>query len=1226
MAEYISSGTVSDLLVNTDCYVTSGGVVKCPTVSGDGVLNLSDGGTAESAIVSSGNTYKGLYVFSGGTAINTSILNGGTVYLYEGGKASGGTVSSGGALNINANAYAWDLVVQPGANVTVLSGASVYAMKDNGGNVYIQEGAYVTFAPNIIDALAVNSTTYGVRSGTTLTHATVGNEGTITVYSGGRMESTTVNSCNAAQYKGLFVSNGGVAVDTDINNAGAVYVYSGGTVIGGTVSAGGYFYVNPMGIASNFIVQPGAYVTIMSGASVYAMKDNGGNVYIQEGAYVTFAPNIIDALAVNSTTYGVRSGTTLTHATVGNEGTITVYSGGRMESTTVNSCNAAQYKGLFVSNGGVAVDTDINNAGAVYVYSGGTVIGGTVSAGGYFYVNPMGVASNFIVQPGANVTIASGASVYNLKDDGGNVYIQEGAYVTFAPNVIDALVMNSGTYNVQSGTTLTHATVGANGQIIVRDGGVVDTTLVNSCNTAEYKGLFVSSGGKAINTDIKSGGALYVYGDGQASGCTVSAGAACYIEANGLASDFRVQSGANLIVRSGGTAYNILEDGGIVTVMDGAVVTFVDRIVSGTVLTDGPMTIHAGTIMENTVIGQNGKLSIIDGGRAEKTTVNACTPDGGLVLYNNAVATGNTMNDSGFTFIFSGGTAIDNTINSGGSMTLFSGAVMKNVDVMSGGKLYLSSGSLLTGRIRVDTLAGYIFIDDYGCTIDFDVSEIDPSGDVEALLDDFERIRPEPKDAPQKPDYTITVAPDQPIGTYKIAMARHNVEFPSITVKDTLGQTLGVLTETGKFTYNGAEYRLSYNLVIDTSLQQGVATLFLHIGDDTNGRGPSQPVVSADITTPTTSSVTVTATFDNTTVNKLYSYDAKNWMPYADGVSVSENCRVYFRGENGKGASGIACYTVNNIESVAPPTPTYIASGDIDGNGVSDVMFVWTGEHGEGNYQHGYWMNGTSEWQSVGAGHPSSWDNLGCHDMDGNGKADAVLFGNVDAYEVPSAYIGYYRDGVDSDENWVTIGFLTNAAGINWKNAIGNLTGNAGANSIVWYAPELNALGAWKDGAEDWVTLSSDFGGSEWTLAGCGDFDGDGRDSVLMTFNGGQLFYAVGIDEAPNSLGSANWAGWEVRAIGDFAGDGRDDLVLFHKDTGSMVMCADGNVDSFVSLAQLDPVDWFVAGCGDYDGDRKDDLLVRQYSSGMLGYYSSGDTSQWVELGRGVGMEWTVIA
>jgi len=250
---------------------------------------------------------------------------------------------------------------------------------------------------------------------------------------------------------------------------------------------------------------------------------------------------------------------------------------------------------------------------------------------------------------------------------------------------------------------------------------------------------------------------------------------------------------------------------------------------------------------------------------------------------------------------------------------------------------------------------------------------------------------------------------------------------------------------------------------------------------------------------------------------------------------------------------------------------------------------------------------------------------LGAYDMSGNGRADSVLVGNVVVNDVKGAYIGYYADSNDADSNWVNIGYLTNEEGIGWRNAVGNLTGGA-ANSLVWFAPELCALGAWTDGTETWVTLSSGSFDDAWSLVGCGDFDGDGRDSVVMSYNGGQYFYTADVDGTVASMGSANWYGWTVRAIGDFAGDGKDDLMLFHHDTGSMVILADGNLDAYTSIGQLDAADWFVVGAGDYNGDQHDDLLVRQYSTGMLGYYSGGDTTQWNVLGYGVDMSWTVIA
>ena len=194
------------------------------------------------------------------------------------------------------------------------------------------------------------------------------------------------------------------------------------------------------------------------------------------------------------------------------------------------------------------------------------------------------------------------------------------------------------------------------------------------------------------------------------------------------------------------------------------------------------------------------------------------------------------------------------------------------------------------------------------------------------------------------------------------------------------------------------------------------------------------------------------------------------------------------------------------------------------------------------------------------------------------------------------------------DDGWHKIGTLNNPNGIDWKYQAGNLTGS-GAASVVWHAQELGALGVWTDGTDNWTGIAGWFD-ENWTMLGCGDFNGDGKDSVLMSLNGG-LFYSVDLDGTLTSLGDLNWGGWEFGAAGDFAGDGKDDIVLFHKELGCVVLLADGNADDYTSIGQLDASDWNIAGAGDFDGDGKDDLLVRQTSTGLAGAYASADMNRW---------------
>ena len=686
--------------------------------------------------------------------------------------------------------------------------------------------------------------------------------------------------------------------------------------------------------------------------------------------------------------------------------------------------------------------------------------------------------------------------------------------------------------------------------------------------------VIISSGISSSGFAVSSGIGLEVYGT--ADGTSILSGGSATVFSGGKMIVTQVAESGFLDICGGVANSNTVLGGGRVLVSSGGSAN-VNDIRSGGTMTVGPagraslvannggfLTVSSGGTAYIANAASNGLIDIMDGGSGVFVTL---ADTGRLAISSGGKA--EKVNLNGTATVYTGGFASGVTVSDGGRF-LVSGGSAQDVNVIAGGNAVLSGGILNSAAVAAD---GFLTISS-GAT----ASGVANNGWTTVLAGAAVN--------------SINVNPDGWLVVSsggKLTGQMTFAEGASVNVYGNAVLDFGI-----SLLAPGSDARVN-----DLSLVRGSPEFTLTVsGAQTHGDYSLAGGV-ADFTKTISVVSELGEQLGTLTVGQTADIGGTNYkLSLADGVlSVS-------------------------VGAVEPSGP---AKSDIDANGISDVLFVWTGEHGEGNYQHGYWMNGTSEWLSAGCGHPAEWENLGCYDMNANGKADSVLFGNVDAYEVPSAYIGYYQDGIDTDDNWVTIGFLTNAAGIDWKNKVGNLTGNEGRNSIVWHSSELGALGVWTDGTDTWVSLDGGYD-ENWTLVGCGDFDGNGKDSVLMSGLNGQYFYIVGIDEAPKSLGSADWSGWDVRAIGDFSGDGKDDLVLYHEKTGSMVLCADGNVDSYKSIGQLAPKDWFVVGAGDYNGDGKDDLLVRQNSTGMLGYYVCADQSQWVELGRGVDMDWTVIA
>jgi len=687
--------------------------------------------------------------------------------------------------------------------------------------------------------------------------------------------------------------------------------------------------------------------------------------------------------------------------------------------------------------------------------------------------------------------------------------------------------------------------------------------------------VIISSGITSSGLAVSSGDGLEVFG--AAENTSVFSGGSATVFSGGKMSVTQLDESGFLDVCGGVANSTTVLGGGRILVSSGGSAN-VNSIQSGGSMTVGPggraslvansggiLTVSSGgtAYIANAVSG--GAVEILNGASGVFLTL---AETGRLTISSGGIA--EKVNLNGTATVYAGGSASDVTVSDGGRF-LLSGGFAQGVNVLTGGNAVLSGGSANNAAVAADA---FLTVSSGGAA-----SGVEVNGWTTVL-------------AGGTAD-GVTVNPD------------------AWLVVSSGGKLTGQMTFAA-----GASVNVYGNAVLDFDISALAPEQDARINDLSLVRG------SPDFTLTVSGSQTHgDYSLAGSVADFTKTISVVNELGESLGtLTVGQTADIGGTNYKLSLADGMLSVSVGIVEPSGP------AKSDIDGNGISDVMFVWTGK----NYQHGYWMNGTSEWQSAGSDHPAAWDNLGCYDMTGNGKADSVLFGNVTSEAgIKGAYIGFYTDAIDAPDGstWMTIGYLNNEEDIAWQNTVGNLTGNAsGVNSIVWYAPELYALGVWTDGTANWVSLSKSFGGDEWTLVGCGDFSGTGKDTVLMSYSGGKKYYAVGIDGASADLGTADWSGWEVRAIGDFSGDAKDDIVLFHEETGSMVLCADGNVDSYKSIGQLAAKDWFVVGAGDYNGDGKDDLLVRQYSTGMLGYYVCADQNQWVELGRGVDMDWTVIA
>jgi len=162
------------------------------------------------------------------------------------------------------------------------------------------------------------------------------------------------------------------------------------------------------------------------------------------------------------------------------------------------------------------------------------------------------------------------------------------------------------------------------------------------------------------------------------------------------------------------------------------------------------------------------------------------------------------------------------------------------------------------------------------------------------------------------------------------------------------------------------------------------------------------------------------------------------------------------------------------------------------------------------------------------------------------------------------------------------------------------LRNNVTGQFSIWL---MNGLVQSSDGSPGTIAVALN-----WTVQGVGDFDGDGNADILLR-NGTTGMVAIWfIDGTTRTSHGAvltvpiAW-GWNIVGVGDFNGDGKDDVLLRNSVSGmvaawlmnGLTVDDDGAIDTVAPA-----LGWTIQGTGDFDGDDNDDILWQNGTTGML--------------------------
>jgi hypothetical protein len=254
---------------------------------------------------------------------------------------------------------------------------------------------------------------------------------------------------------------------------------------------------------------------------------------------------------------------------------------------------------------------------------------------------------------------------------------------------------------------------------------------------------------------------------------------------------------------------------------------------------------------------------------------------------------------------------------------------------------------------------------------------------------------------------------------------------------------------------------------------------------------------------------------------------------------------------------------------IHPSSPEAIVPGDVDGNGVDDLVIDFGSS--------GIWvlLNNTSWFQL----HASNPNHIATGDLDNNGQLDTIV-------DFPLGTWVFFNS-----TTWMQLQFGDTVE----RMAIGNIDGNAGDDLIIEFAGE----GIWCLRSGFWHQIHP----TNAHAIGVADIDGTGQDDVIIAFQGGGGTWAY--------LNNTSWLfihGTGVARIGagDMDGNGRDELGLSFPGAGVWILA---NGSTWSQLHPTTPDDFLFV---DVDGSGRADVVV-DFGAGS-GVWTYVNNTSWVQV------------